>query len=148
MFNFNFNDFKSKIIIASIPFFLVLLIQNIFPSSPTGKEIEDMVMKGLDKTYNFKWNDAEQIFTSIIDKFPQDPRGYHYKSSIYLWYYLSSKNDEEYENFLKYSDLAIDKGDELLEKEPDNKDLLEQSYTQKLNITWMPHGQLKNPNYI
>ncbi len=124
MHNLFFDDFKFKAVIFSLLFFLLFLTQKSFPSSPTDKEIEEMAVKGLDKSYNFKWNEAEQIFNHIILKFPQDPRGYHYLSSIYLWYYLSSNEKDDYENFLKYSDITIEKGTELIEKEPDNKDLL------------------------
>lgn len=124
MFKTFFNDFNFKAIVFSLFLLLIFSPQNIFPSSPTDKEIEDMAVKGLDKSYDFKWNDAEQIFEKMVTKFPQDPRGYHYLASIYLWYYLSSKEKDDYENFFKYSDTAIEKGNDLIEKEPENKDLL------------------------
>jgi tetratricopeptide (TPR) repeat protein len=124
MFNSFFNDFNFKVIISSFLLLYLFITPKNFPSSPTDKEIEDMVVKGLDRSYNFKWNEAEQIFTKIENQFPGDPRGYHFEASVYLWYYLSSKEDSEYDNFLHYSDLTIEKGNKLLEKEPDNKDLL------------------------
>ena len=124
MFKTFFNDFNFKAIIFSLFLFLIFFPQKSFPSSPKDKEIEDMAIKGLDKSYNFKWNDAEQLFEKIAVKFPQDPSGYHYLASIYLWYYLSSKEKDDYENFFKYSDLAIEKGNDLIEKDPENKDLL------------------------
>ncbi len=123
MFSSFFNDFNFKALIIPLFLFILFLPQQSFPSQ-TDKEIEDMAVKGLDKSYNFKWNEAEQIFEKIIAKYPQDPRGYHYLSSVYLWYYLSSKEKNDYESFFKYSDLTIEKGNELIEKEPDNKDLL------------------------
>ncbi len=124
MFNSFFNVFRFKVIISSFLFLYLVITPKIFSSSPTDKGIEDLVVKGLDKSYNFKWDEAEQIFTKIENQFPGDPRGYHFEASIYLWYYLSSKEDSEYDNFLHYSDLTIEKGNKLLEKEPENKDLL------------------------
>ena len=119
-----FDDFNFKAIIFFSFLILILLQPKCFPSSPTDKEIEDMAAAGLDKSYNFKWNDAEQIFEKMITRFPLDPRGYHYLASVYLWYYLSSKEKDDYKNFFNYSDLAIEKGNDLIEKEPENKDLL------------------------
>ena len=119
-----FNDFNFKAILFSLFTFLILFPQKDYPFSPTDKEIENMAIQGLDKSYDFKWDEAEQIFEKIVTKFPQDPRGYHYLASIYLWYYLSSKEKDDYSNFFKYSDLAIEKGNDLVENEPENKDLL------------------------
>ena len=119
-----FNDFNFKAIVFSLFLFLILFPQKGFPFSPTDKEIEDMAIKGLNESYDFKWNEAELVFEKIVTKFPQDPRGYHFLASIYLQYYLSSKENDDYTNFFKYSDLAIEKGNDLIEKEPENKDLL------------------------
>ena len=119
-----FNDFNFRVIIFSLFISLVLFPHICFPAAPTNKEIEDMALKGLDKSYNFNWNDAEEIFGKMIAKFPQDPRGYHYLASVYLWYYLSSKEKEDYNGFFKYSDIAIEKGNDLIEQEPENKNLL------------------------
>jgi tetratricopeptide (TPR) repeat protein len=87
-------------------------------------EIEKGVVKGLDNCYNFRWGQAEEEFQKLIDKFPDDPRGYHYRSTVYLWYYLSSRNKNDYQNFIKYSDVALDKGKITLDKEPDNEIIL------------------------
>jgi tetratricopeptide (TPR) repeat protein len=86
-------------------------------------DIEKEVFRGLEYCYNFRWGQANNEFSKLIDKYPDDPRGYHYKSTIYLWYYLSSKNTNDYKNFVKYSDLAIDKGENLLDKNP-NDDII------------------------
>jgi tetratricopeptide (TPR) repeat protein len=111
-------------IVAAFLFLMLFCSQIIYSKSAADKEIEDLVVKGLDKTYNFKWNDAEQFFKQIINKFPDDPRGYHYQSSVYLWYYLSSKNKKEYNNFLDFSDLTIEKANKQIENDPENKNLL------------------------
>ncbi len=124
MFNSFFRGFYFNAFLFLSLIFLLFPLQKSFSNSLTNKEIQDLVIRGLDKSYNFKWNEAAQIFDQIISKFPDDPRGYHYQSSLSLWYFLSSKDKDEYENFLKYSDLTIEKGDNLIEKEPNNKDLL------------------------
>jgi tetratricopeptide (TPR) repeat protein len=86
-------------------------------------DIEKGVFRGLENCYNFRWAQANNEFQKIIDKYPDDPRGYHYKSTIYLWYYLSGKNANDYKNFEKYSDLAIEKGKSFLDNNP-NDDII------------------------
>ena len=98
---------------------LLLFPQFSYPQS----EIEKGVSRGLEYCYNFHWLQANNEFQKLIDKYPDDPRGYHYKSTIYLWYYLSSKSIIDYNNFVKYSDIAIDKGKSLIEKNS-NDDLI------------------------
>jgi len=87
-------------------------------------DIEKGVLKGLDYCYNFKWGKADDEFQKLIDKYPDDLRGYHYKSTISLWYYLSSKSSDDYQNFVRYSDLALDKGGKQLDTDPDNEIIL------------------------
>ncbi|MDR3669037.1 MAG: DUF3808 domain-containing protein [Ignavibacteriaceae bacterium] len=87
-------------------------------------DIEKGVLRGLDFCYNFRWNKADEEFQKLIDKYPDDLRGYHYKSTISLWYYLSSKSPDDYQNFIHYSDLALDKGGKQLDTDPDNEIIL------------------------
>jgi len=87
----------------------------LFSSLLSGQsEIERQISKGLDACYNFNWDQAEQTFKSLIKKYPDDPRGYHFESSIYLWYYLGGKDKNDLDTFEVYSDMALEKGDEIL----------------------------------
>ena len=67
----------------------IFLVCGIFPQQLTDKQIQ----VGLDKIYNFNWDEGFKAFNSIIKKNPDDPRGYHYKSIIFLWYYLGNLNE-------------------------------------------------------
>ena len=102
--------------------FLFTLLVSSFNFAQT--DIERGVLKGLDYCYNFKWGKADEAFQKLIDKYPDDLRGYHYKSTISLWYYLSSKSTDDYQNFIRYSDLALDKGVKQLDNDPDNEIIL------------------------
>ena len=75
------------------------------------------IKRGLELEYDFKWKQAEDIFQKMIDEYPNDPRGYHYQSSIYLWRYMSNQDKKDFDEFIAYSDTAISKGDRLMEKE-------------------------------
>ncbi|MGA8265198.1 MAG: tetratricopeptide repeat protein [Ignavibacteriaceae bacterium] len=96
-------------------FYMFILLSftsnNIFAQSNINKNI----LRGLDNIYNFRWTQAELTFQRLIDKYPDDPRGYYYKSSIYFWYYFSSKNKDDLQKFMDYSDEAIDKAVALLD---------------------------------
>ncbi len=112
--------FLSKVIFSAL--FLVLISNSL--ELHAQRNIDNLVLKGLDDAYNFNWTKAENVFQNIIDKYPEDPRGYHYKARVYAWYYLSSKKDSAYQNFVDFSDTTIDKANALLEKNPEDKNTL------------------------
>jgi len=109
---------KSKIIFISI--LLIILSQNIF-AQPM---INRLVKKGLEYGYNFKWEKSEEVFQNLINRYPNDPRGYHYESGIYLWRYVSNQNKDDFNNFVLYSDSAIAKAQDILDKHPNKIDIL------------------------
>jgi hypothetical protein len=101
-------------------FFVLAVNLQVFAEN---SEIERMVLKGLDHCYHFRWDKGEQIFSNIIKKYSEDPRGYHYQSTIYLWYYLSTKDKNDYDRFLEYSNLAVEKAENILDKQKNNADI-------------------------
>lgn len=78
--------------------------------------MERQIHKGLEACYNFNWKQADRIFTDLMEKYPDDPRGYHFESSIYLWYYLGGKDKNDLDTFEVFSDKAIDRAEAVLEK--------------------------------
>ena len=96
-----------------IIFFLLSLSFSILPQSSIDKQIQ----VGLDKIYNFNWQAGFESFNSVIKKNPVDPRGYHYKSVIYLWFYLGNLREENLDSFYLYSDKALELAEKQLAKE-------------------------------
>ncbi len=88
------------------------------------QQIEKLIKKGLEYNYNFNFNEASETFRNIIKKYPEDPRGYHYLSSTYLWYYLSNKDENDFNDFVSCSDLAIDKAKIILDENGSNENIL------------------------
>ena len=82
--------------------------------------LNQAVKRGLEYEYNFNWDKAETVFEGMIKKYPADPRGFHYQAGIYLWYYLSNHDIRSYKNFIEYSDSAIEKARNILDKKPNN----------------------------
>lgn len=108
----------------SVLFLFILFVTKGIPAQNSAKEINNLISSGLEQSYNFNWNEAEEIFTKIIDKYPDDPRGFYYKSIIYQWYFLGNEDKKDYENFMDLSDSVIEKASALLETNPNNVDIL------------------------
>lgn len=91
----------------------LLFVIFLFTSFSFPQQISDrQIQSGLDKIYNFKWNDGKKIFNAIIKKDPSSPYGYHYKSTIYLWYYLGNFNEAYLDTFYYLSGRALELANE------------------------------------
>lgn len=110
--------------------FIIISINSQFSLS---QSIDRQIQVGLDKIYNFKWQDGFEAFNSVIKNYPDDPRGYHYKSIIYLWYYLGNLNESYLDTFYYLSDKAIELADIIETKKPtaENNYLLGSIYYNK-----------------
>ncbi|MDP2364503.1 MAG: hypothetical protein Q8M94_12140 [Ignavibacteria bacterium] len=107
-------------IVRLIVIVFIFLSLNVYSQQITDKQIQ----VGLDKIYNFNWEDGFKAFNSIIKKDPDDPRGYHYKSLIFLWYFLGNLNETNLDSFIYFSDRAL----ELAEIKRKEKPTAELSY--------------------
>lgn len=83
---------------------LIIFVIQIHPQP----RIENKVQKGLNAIYNFEWDKGAEIFNSLIEDYPESAVGYHYLSTIPLWYYLGSFSSEHLDTFFIYSDKALD----------------------------------------
>jgi len=114
-----------KFIKVFIPLSLtILFIISSFTTTLAQPAISKAVKKGLEFGYNFNWAKSDDIFQGLIEKYPDDPRGYHFRASIYLWYYLSNQDKSDFKLFVAYSDSAIEKARNILNKNPDDVDIL------------------------
>ena len=84
-------------------------------------ELDRQIIKGLDACYNFNWKQADNIFRGLIKQYPEDPRGYHFESSIYLWYYLGGNDNKDLDTFEVFSDYALEKAEDILNKNEKNE---------------------------
>jgi tetratricopeptide (TPR) repeat protein len=104
-------------------FYLLLCLTFLIfsPELVSSDKVDPAIRRGLEHCYNFRWNSAEQEFKKIISNNPDDPRGYHYLSSVYLWYYLSSSNAADFKTFLKHSDMAVDLAERAINRRQDDE---------------------------
>lgn len=94
--------------------FVLLISVKILPQTTIDKQIQ----VGLDKIYNFNWEAGFEAFNTVIKKNPSDPRGYHYKSVIYLWFYLGNLREANLDSFYFYSDKALELAEAKIKKNP------------------------------
>ncbi len=91
---------------------ILLFVNTIIPAQ---KKLKELITSGLNYSYNFDLEKAEQKFNQAIDLYPEYPHGYHYISQLNLWAYLGSKDEAELQSFLTHSELAKIKGERLFE---------------------------------
>ncbi len=106
------------------PYLVLFLLFGMTGPALAQSGIKSTILKGLDSYYNFNWTQSENTFQNLIDKYPDDPRGYHYMSGIYFWYYFSNKEKDDLNKFLEYSDQAIDKAVAKIDTLTDDPELL------------------------
>ncbi len=91
-----------------------------------------IIQKGIEASYKFQLKKADSLFFNYIKYFPKSPAGYHYLSQLHLWYYLGSRDETERIIFEKYSQLALEKTETLLDEQGNEANthfLLGQIYT-------------------
>jgi TolA-binding protein len=121
---------------------LIFLFTNFIYANP---DLTKLIKKGLEESYSFHWIEAEKIFNNLRTNYPDDPSGYHYTSGIYLWYYLSSNNSDDFNSFVKYSDAAIEKAKQELNLNPEKELTL---YTLGAAYTYRAIAFAKAENYL
>jgi predicted negative regulator of RcsB-dependent stress response len=105
---------KFKSYLTIIFLFLILIInQSVFSQSI----LKSKVSQGLGALYNFNFQSADKTFDWLIENYPDNPAGFHFKSLKYLWYYLDNKDEYDLDYFIAYSDTAIEKAEKILVKD-------------------------------
>lgn len=98
----------------SLKIVLVLLFVSTELFSQT--QIDALIHQGMNEAYNFQFEAAEKTFNKILELKPNSPEGYYRISLIHFWIFLGSRDEGEYQTFLKFADLAQQKADKLLDK--------------------------------
>ncbi|GBD89749.1 tetratricopeptide repeat protein [bacterium BMS3Abin04] len=80
------------------------------------------IAQGIPYLYNLELKKASDIFNEAAKISPDDPRSYYYIAQIHLWSFLGSKEEHEYKQFFKFSDIAKNKIESI--EKIDGKDYL------------------------
>lgn len=89
------------------------------PLAPAGgvdwKLVHETTMRGIDRLYDMKIDEATATFDSVRRMAPGDPRGYFFGSMIHFWLYTLTRDEKEYRKFLEKSDDVITVCENLLD---------------------------------
>lgn len=92
---------------------------------PDESTYNELMADGLDAFYQTDWQQALQYFESMKQMDPEDPRGYFFASMIPFWeYFFIGQNSEAADRFLEESEIAINLGENKLERTPSDTMLI------------------------
>jgi len=104
-------DSKKIILIMSILSFLLFWAQALCEVSTDSKEVEEIILQGLDYVHQDEFFKASDEFKKLIELFPDDPIGYFYVSATIQTMMDDFRNYSYSDEFNKYMDLTIEKGE-------------------------------------
>jgi len=78
-------------------------------------EVHALTLRGIDRLYNMKIEEAAATFDSVRRMAPGDPRGYFFGSMVHFWLYTLTRDEKEYRTFLDKSDDVITVCENLLD---------------------------------
>jgi len=83
-------------------------------------EVHAMTLRGIDRLYDMKIDEASATFDSVRRMAPGDPRGYFFGSMVHFWLYTLTREEKEYRTFLDRSDEVITVCENLLDGNSDD----------------------------
>ena len=92
-------------------FFIYILIFTY--SVECQNQFSQLISSGVQASYSFEFDEAEDLFTQAIDLNPDHPAPYHYLAQNYLWFYLGTRDLGQFVIFNRYSELALSKAEKL-----------------------------------
>jgi tetratricopeptide (TPR) repeat protein len=82
--------------------------------------VHAMTVRGIDRLYNLNFDEASAVFDSLRRAAPADPRGHFFGAIVHFWRYSLTRNEGEFNEFLRRSDDVITVCEDLLDA--NNKD--------------------------
>lgn len=91
-----------------------------FAGQMFGQSGDSQIKAGLDLMYNFKMQQAAAVFEKFATGNPKDPRGYYYKSLIFLWEFLGKNESKDFKRFISLADSCIESAENILDSDSKN----------------------------
>lgn len=113
----------SKKTLLFVPFLFILffLNENTFCADGNGRT---KLNEGIQAVYNFEFEKADQIFSAILKKNPDDLLANHFSATLSFWKYFGSNKKKYLDDFIRQSDITIGKAEQNLSTKPQNKETL------------------------
>ncbi len=100
--------FKTLVNNLTFPALLAVLLLLLTTGAAQADTVEDYVLRGQAKFYNFNFNGAAQDFKHAIEADPNDPRGYFFMATIHLWTYIFDRDEDQVKLFMGASQKTMD----------------------------------------
>jgi len=101
---------------------IILLTAPAIRSAESGSRAK--LNEGIQSVYNFEFEKAEAIFSSLLKKNPDDLFANHFSATLSFWKYLGSNKKKYLEEFIHQSDVTIAKAEQQASANPKNKETL------------------------
>ncbi|MBD3318003.1 MAG: hypothetical protein GF344_19640 [Chitinivibrionales bacterium] len=95
-----------------------LFLAEVQAAPPLPEDMKAWALKSLDHVYNENYRVAESEIKRIIREYPDHPAGYFFYAAILDARMERNHSDSRENEFYRYCDLAINKGERLLEERP------------------------------
>lgn len=100
--------------------FQVLLALVLSSGLKAQTNLDSLITDGIELIYQFEFDRAEDVFNKAIEIDSRLPSSYHYIAQMHLWFFLGTRDLGEFTIFNKFSDLALEKAEVLLENDDEN----------------------------
>ena len=107
-------------------FLILFLAVLLFPGIQYAGDLSprSRLNEGIQSVYNFEFDKAESIFSTLLKKNPNDLFANHFSGTISFWKYFGSNKKKYFDEFLHQSDATIAKAEQSLSDNPKNKETL------------------------
>lgn len=95
-----------------------------FAQSPFSVQVDSLILKGFDYTFNTQFDSAMVLYRQLTDVYPDHPIGYFYQAATLQSRMLDEESNIYEIPFYKNINKAIEMGEEKLHEDPENAWLL------------------------
>ena len=104
---------------------IFLIFIKCFEIQAQSDSTHQLILKGIDFASNLQYEEAIKIFDEIINKEPENPRGYFLKSAAYFWIFSTDMHNEAIGDTLKeWSFKAVEVAESRLDENENDIDAL------------------------
>jgi len=104
----------------ALPAAILLAVSAAAAGNTDWGEVHAMTLRGIDRLYDLKIDEASATFDSVRRAAPGDPRGYFFGSMVHFWMYTLTRDEKEFRAFLDRSDEVITVCENLIDRNSDD----------------------------
>ncbi|MEN6620109.1 MAG: tetratricopeptide repeat protein [Smithella sp.] len=142
---------KKQYLKILIPLFCIIFLLLINPARPANAQTQaekfhSYIKSGIEKTFNMEFPQANEYFQKAVELDPENPTGYAFLTTLYLFIYEMSFDENVRKSYLantlRYVDETIFRGEKRLIKNPkDGKAYLAMALARSARLNWYTHSK-------